>query len=354
MPDFTRWLLNASKAGRPLPPGEFVWSPAKHFLFRKCRRAWFFRHYLAQGGWNSLSADPAAHAFLLKYLDTADSWMSSTAEDSLSGALLDTARIRDESRKDELTEAFQVRVSARLLQAREDLSREAALDDPKRTSFLELHYDTGEYHSAQELLTVIRNRFRDFFRQWESSGLSEELAAVDTLDWRLPPEYRLFHYAGRQISLRPWIYAVQRRTVRAWTIHFAYSTPDQVAGFPQDDEEYGLPEKVFAAWCAARYPDFEVEVNKIYLTGEDMVRRKEIPAPVSEDLVVCSSCDMLEAVNHPDGLRSEKFPRLTDRNQCVNCRFRSLCDTEGVPPEEDEGSDPEGGAGTGQLGENLP
>ena len=85
MPDFFRWLLHGAKSGKPRPPDEFIWSPAKHFLFRKCQRAWFFRHYLAQGGWNTLSAYPSMHAYLLKYLDSADSWMSSTAEDSLSG-----------------------------------------------------------------------------------------------------------------------------------------------------------------------------------------------------------------------------------------------------------------------------
>ena len=336
MPDFFRWLLHASKSGKPRPPDEFIWSPAKHFLFRKCRRAWFFRHYLAQGGWNTLAADPAMHAYLLKYLDTADSWMSSVAEDSLSGALLDIARFSGEGRAQALTEAFQIRVSTHLIHARDDLKENAYLDDPKFTSFQELYYNTGEYGSAQEMLQVIQNRFRDFFLQWEEIHLPQELAAVDPLDWRLPPEYRLFNYAGQQISLRPWIYAVSRRTGSAWTVRFVFSSPEDYAAFQADDEEYGLPERVFAVWCQYKYPDFELEVHKIYVTPKGLICHTEVPAPASKDLIVCSAGDMLAVVNQPDGLRSDNFPRLEDPAYCASCRFRELCESEPVPPVPEE------------------
>ena len=336
MPDFHRWLLHAAKTGQALPPDEFIWSPAKHFLFRKCQRAWFFRHYLAQGGWNTLSSDPAMHAYLLKYLDTADSWMSSAAEESLSGALLDIARFSGEGRVRGLTEAFQTRVSGHLLRARDDLKENTYLDDPKFTSFRELYYDTGEYSSASEMLSIIQERFRDFFRQWDLLHLSEELAAVDPLDWRLPPEYRLFSHAGQKISLRPWIYAVRHRTVTAWTLRFDFSASENENGFQADDEEYGLPERVLAAWCERRYPDFELEIRKCRMTPEGLVMRTEIPVPVSEDLVMRSSGEMLEIINRPDGLKSEIFPRLNDPASCSNCRFRELCESEPVPVQENE------------------
>ncbi len=340
MPDFFRWLQHAAKTGKPRPPDEFIWSPAKHFLFRRCRRAWFFRHYLAQGGWNSLAADPAMHAYLLKYLDTADSWMSSTAEDSLSGALLDIAQFLGEGRAQALTEAFQIRVSGHLIHAREDLKENAYLDDPKFTSFQELYYHTGEYGSAREMLQVIQNRFQDFFLQWDELHLSRELAAVDPLDWRLPPEYRLFTFAGQQISLRPWIYAVCGRTVSAWTLRFDFSSPEDHDTFPADDEEYGLPERVFAVWCQRKYPDFELEVHKIYVTPKGLICHTEIPAPANEDLIVCSAGDMLAVVNQPDGLKSENFPRLKDSPACASCRFREICDSEPVPEEETEPDGP--------------
>ena len=319
-----------------MPPGEFLWSPAKHFLFRRCPRAWFFRHYLAQGGWSELSSDPAMHAYLLKYLQTVDSWMSSAAEDSLAGALLDILPLSGEGRAAALTEAFQLRVSAHIIQAREDLEHEEYFTDPKRTSFLELFYATGEYRSVSELLSVVRNRFTDFFRSWEDSGIAEELAEADPLSWRLPPEYRIFPFAGQQISLRPWIYAVHRRTVTAWTVRFAFSAVEESRTYPTSEEECGLPERVFAAWCAEKYPEFEVRVRKIFLTPDGWIDRTELPVPVSEDFVVLSANEMLRLVNQPGGLQAEKIPRLENPENCRLCRFRNLCETQPAPPREED------------------
>ena len=335
MPDFQRWLLNAARSGRALPPDEFLWSPAKHFLFRKCRRAWFFRHYLAQGGWNEFSADPAMHAYLLKYLSTADAWTASAAEEALSGALLDIAALAGEDRSAELTRAFQLRVSSQLIRARDDLAGEEYLTDPKLTSFTELYYDNGEYGSVSDLLSVIQNRFADFFRLWEDSELPDELASVDPLDWRLPPEYRTFPYAGRQISLRPWIYCVRRKAVTAWTVRFAFHSGETL-DYRTAEEEYGLPERVFAAWCAKKYPDFEVRVRKILFTPEGLFSRLILPTPVSEDFVILSAEAMLKEVNRPDGLRSENFPRLENPEDCGECRFRAVCAIEPAPAEKTE------------------
>ncbi|MBQ9337306.1 MAG: hypothetical protein IJS14_08430 [Lentisphaeria bacterium] len=334
MPDFLRWLLNADKPGKPLPPGEFVWSPSKHFLFRQCRRAWFFRHYLAQGGWNELSADPAMHAYLLKYLATADSWMSSAAEDSLVRALMEIMPFSGEGRAGALTEAFQVQVSARLIRARDDLAHDEYLSDPKRTSFAELHYGTGEYRSAHEMLSVMQNRFRDFFALWEGSGLPEELAETDPLDWRLPPEHRLFPFAGTRISLRPWIYAVRRHCVTAWTLRFLFSGQEEAPDPRDGEEEYGLPERVFALWCARKYPEFKVRVRKIFATPDGLINRTVIPIPVSEEFVVQSVHPMLKAVNQPGGMRSDLFPKLEDPADCRFCRFRGLCETEPAPSDD--------------------
>lgn len=332
MPDFLRWLLNAAKTGKPLPPGEFIWSPGKHFLFRQCQRAWFFRHYLAQGGWNDLSSDPSMHAYLLKYLSTVDSWMSTVLEESLADALLDIMPPSDGERTARLTEAFQIRISSHLIHAREDLAREEYLNDPKRTSFLELYYDTGEYRSASELLSVVQNRFADFFRCWGDSGEPSELASMDPLSWRLPPEYRTFPYAGQQISLRPWIYAVRRRMIKAWTFQFNFSGESGAGS--GENRQSDLPSQVLAAWCARKYPEFELRVRKIQITPEGWISRTDRPEPIDEDLIVRSAYEMLETVNHPGGLTAELFPRLQTAPVCARCRFRQLCETQPVPPEE--------------------
>lgn len=345
MPDFLRWELNAAKAGKPLPPGEFVWSPAMHFLFRQCPRAWFFRHYLAQGGWNELASDPAMHAYLLKYLVTVDSWMSRAAEDSLTRALQEMMPYSGEGRAEGLSEAFKVHVTSQLIAVREDLETENYTADPKRTAFQELYYATGEFGSVPELLSALRSRFQDFFSVWDDSELPRELASMEPLSWRLPPEYRIFPYAGVGVSLRPWIFSVHRRRVCAWSLRFAFAGPELMNYPDTGSEEYGLPERVFAAWCARKYPDFEVKIRKIFFTPDGLVNRTAVPVPVSEDFVAQSAWPMLREVNRPGGLKADDFARLKDRAVCSSCRFRELC---GLMPAA-EGNDVEN-----QRKEGLP
>ena len=46
--------------------------------------------------------------------------------------------------------------------------------------------------------------------------------------------------------------------------------------------------------------------------------------------------EMIRTANLPGGLKSELFPRLEDRSKCSGCRFRDLCDSEPVPPDDEK------------------
>ena len=261
--------------------------------------------------------------------------MSAAAEESLTGALQDISQTTGGIRAAELTDAFQIRISSHLIQARDELVNRDYQNDPKRTSFYELHCETGEYRSISELLLTIRNRFQKFFHFWEDSELAAEIVSLDPLAWRLPPEHRIFPYAGLNISLRPWIYAVHQRFVTAWVFRFCFSD-HEYAALPANGEEYGLPEQVFAAWCQQKYPEFEVRIRKIIMTPEGMINRTEKPLPLNEDFVIQSAFRMLDAAISPDGIAAEKFPKLKNPEECRGCRFKELCETQPAPEEEAE------------------
>ena len=53
MRDFEQEVTNAAGPLPPIRTEEFSWSLARHYLFRFCRRAYFIRYYLAQGGWDA-------------------------------------------------------------------------------------------------------------------------------------------------------------------------------------------------------------------------------------------------------------------------------------------------------------
>lgn len=276
-----------------------------------------------------LSGDAALHAYLLKYLSTLDGWLGEVLEESAVRALLAIAAVPPDARAEALTEELQTEVSARLLRASDELASEAYLDDPKLTSFAELHYQTGEFVSGAALMNAAKERFTLFFRLWEDSELPDELASVDPLCWRLPPEHRSFRMRGINISLRPWLYAVQHHGVQAWTFHF-FSASSGEMDLRTDEEEYGLTERVFAAWCAEKYPGFSVRVKNISCTEEGLIRHCIIPVPVSSGFV-CESADaMHRLLRLPGGITPEHFERTEYPENCLHCSFRGLC--ENYPP----------------------
>lgn len=333
MPDFRRWVLQASEEFSAQKPGDFIWSPAGHFLFRRCRRAWFCKHILAQGGWDIYSHEFALHAYLLKYLDTADSWTSRIVEGSLAEALLKIANER-EDRTALLLEEWQISVSQHWIRARDELIREDYLSDPKKTSFLELHYAEDGFPSPLSLMNKIREHLSLFFRLVESSEIPAELATFDSLAWRIPPQLNTFTQYGLKIALRPWLYAIRKKTLQAWTFSFDMGNASSATEFPDpDDEENGLSERILALWCALRYPVYQPVVHKVHLTSDGLIRRKIAPIPVSEEFLRESSVPMLRLLNDRNGLRMSSFPTAPDPAQCLACRFRSLC--ENLPEEED-------------------
>ena len=83
MRDFDREVMNASGPLPPIQTEEFSWSLARHFLFRICRRGYFIRYYLAQGGWDAYSHTLAREAYFSKYLMPFDTWLSRTLRDSI-------------------------------------------------------------------------------------------------------------------------------------------------------------------------------------------------------------------------------------------------------------------------------
>lgn len=340
MPDFRRWLLDASQPENPLPPGGFVWSPAKHFLFKKCPRAWFLRHYLAQGGWDVLSGESALHAYLLKYLAEPDAWMSATLERALSEALLEIAPvpIAGVDRAAALTEELQIRVSRQLRRARGELTREEYFSDPKLASFAALHYRTGEFASVDELISVLHARFAAFFRRWTDSDLPGELSAFEQLSWRLPPEHREFAWGFWRISLRPWLYAVRRSHVEAWRFTFTFGSGAAGAtDWGDEAEECNLSERVLAAWAAGKYPGFPLRVTSVICTRDDLLSRRLFPVPVSAGFITESAEPMLRMANRPGGLKPECFARAKQPEACLSCCFRAVCAVLPFPPEEPDG-----------------
>lgn len=325
MPDFDRFVLEATSWRKDVSAGTFSWSAARHLLFKSCKRAYFLRHYLAQGGWNAYSSELAKQAFLEKYLSSFDEWLGFVVQDSLSRALQETIPYYDLSERGAaLMEAFQVQVSRHLLLAEPVLRFEEYLLDPKKLSFAELHYRTGEFASHDELLETARKTLGGFFSQLEASGLLERLLEIDPLGWRLPPGFIEFPFADTRIHLHPWLLALHKGKVIGVSFHFHRD----LAGLPK--REYGAPEndlqeKVFALYVSERYAGHIPEVWNGVRIGDHFEWNSFQPSVVTEDLIMDSTHEMLEKITASPTVALSDFPKTEETASCEICRFRGVC-----------------------------
>lgn len=333
MRDFTSDVLRADRPGRVLPvTGEFCWSASSHRLFLYCPRAWYYTHYLAQGGWEIHSREESCHAYLLKYLDTAAGFLQKTLQESLGKALLSTLPIQEASlRADVLTESFQTEVTARYFRALEDVEQARYLRDPKYTSFAELHYKYDPDLTVRGFFHSLLENFKCFFREFDRLSLAEILAEADPLQWHnRPEEFLSFCYASGKVVLGPVLYRFTGKEFHVWKIT-AGKIPElenlSLTGEdPEEEPSSFLSGRTVSAFCRVRYGE-EVPciIHFLHWTGEKLLYRKILVKPLPEDFVKESSARILEYLHLPGGVRKENFPCSEDPERCTACRFRALC-----------------------------
>jgi len=68
----------------PIRVTDFSWSILRYDLFRTCKRAYFLRYYLAQGGWDKYAHELVREAYFEKYMTTVNEWIRQTFQNSIS------------------------------------------------------------------------------------------------------------------------------------------------------------------------------------------------------------------------------------------------------------------------------
>ena len=331
MRDFHSDILRADRSGRDLPGGEFFWSCSTHLLFRRCPLAWFYTHYLAQGGWEIASREESCHAYLLKYLETEQSFLKRILEESLSSALLSILHLQEPLlRAQVLEESFQREVTERYFRALEDVENARYLRDPKYTSFMELHYKTDPDLNVKTFFRSLLEKLKLFFREFERLSLAGELASPDPLQWHnRNREYITFYYGSGKVVLRPFLYYFTGREFLAWK--FSVRKKGEMETLLLDpsgsgDPEQFLTEKLLSAFCRSRYGEgVQCIVHQLCLTERELLYRRLLPEPLPEDFVRESSEKILQILHFSGGVKQENFPENKDPGYCEQCRFRALC-----------------------------
>ena len=160
MRNFTNDLLSASRPDIKMPfkASEFSWSILRYKLFNRCRRAYFIRYYLAQGGWDEYAHPLARSAYYEKYMLTLDQWMSQAFQKSVISAIRKAIIQQQEKQRRKDFAIHMLRgLSKSVSMLQSSLKNEEYLDDPKKPSVQEYVLEPKVYPDLNDLIAKTVN-----------------------------------------------------------------------------------------------------------------------------------------------------------------------------------------------------
>ncbi len=322
MRDFQRDVVTAALAGKPLPSSVFSWSTGRHNLFSFCRRAYFLRYYLAQGGWNEFAHPLAKTAYLEKHLPTFSGWQSNTFGASVTAALAEASRMdRIHLRIRSFQNLLLKNMQKSITDLQESLLRKSYLQDPKLPGFLEYYHEEPGF-LEKDTDVFIERLLRAFATGYAVLLDSDfmEIVGGNT-------------YTGYRFYAKPFI-EIPRKSFSVWLKAGAVYTRKGSLNMLRFTNAEETKELAFARsvdadlwnqYVWSKNPFAEAELNTFFFS-EKSAEFLKAPSPISsEEWIHDSVQTMLSHVDSDGMVRAESFPKTEDTDRCRTCSFRHSC-----------------------------
>lgn len=326
MRDFEYDVIRAAIAGHPLPVTDFSWSAGRDKLFRFCKRAYFIRYHLAQGGWNRYAHTLVRYAYFEKHLPDRDLFLSSRFERAVAEAVRDVRHLHlaPEKIREEFARSLMRHLEAAMRRLRNGLENQQYFTDPKLPGLLEAyHYEEG-YRDPGGIIRSLAPQFGAAYMELLKSGFTRLPEKLLPGDWRLDEEFLRFPWHD---TFPVWLHGGIRTMQPGTAVMYHFNA----------DSETELPDLLIQAALWRHYAGTVFHGRKaafyvFQMTGGNMGLSPDLLAdPATEqvplaDLIDAGSAGML-ALTRPDGcVAMADFPpepMLPD--SCSKCRFRRTC-----------------------------
>lgn len=322
MRDFEREVINASEALPPIRTEEFSWSLARHFLFRTCRRAYFIRYYLAQGGWDAYSHTLAREAYFSKYLTPFDTWLSHTLRDSIREAFAKmNAGTPGHKRR-----GFGFYLLRQIGKATADLQislkNREYLFDAKRPAILEYHLGIGDFADVDKLTAMAVSILGDAYAMLSRSDIIADVSGLSFVDLRTDDVFISFESKGFPVWLVPGLIYFREGVASAINAEVRLTGGENSTDF---FARIGRQNSLFALYCRERHPGYPVNITTFTFSPEHSSVVYNLFEPDVESMIDESSAEMLALIDKDGLAHPEDFPPCEDRAACVRCRYQSAC-----------------------------
>ena len=322
MRNFDREVINASGPLPPIRTEEFSWSLARHYLFRSCRRAYFIRYYLAQGGWDAYSHTLAREAYFSKYLMPFDTWLSHTLRDSIRESFAKmSAGVPGHKRR-----GFGFYLLRQIGKATADLQislkNREYLFDAKRPAILEYHLGIGDFADVDKITAMAVSILGDAYAMLSQSDIIADVSKLSFVDLRTDEVFLSIDRKGFPVWIVPGLIYFREGVASAISAEVRITGGESNADF---FKRIGRQDSLFALYCRERYPGFPVSITTFTFSQELSSVVYNLFEPDIEPLIDESSAEMLALIDKDGLAHPEDFPPCDDRGACARCRYQSAC-----------------------------
>lgn len=322
MRDFEQEVSNAAGPLPPIQTEEFSWSLARHYLFRFCRRAYFIRYYLAQGGWDAYSHTLAREAYFSKYLMPFDTWLSRTLRDSIREAFAKMSAGSPGHKRRGFGFYLLRQIGKATADLQMSLKNREYLYDAKRPAILEHHLGIGDFADVDKLTDMAVSILGDAYAMLSRSDIIADLANISFVDLRTDDVFISIDYKGFPVWLVPGLIYFHKGAASAIDAEVRLTGGENTTDF---FARIGRLNSLFALYCARRYPGFPVNITTFTFSKELSSVVYNLFEPDIESLIDKSSAEMLALVDKDGLAHPEDFPPCENRDACRTCRYQSAC-----------------------------
>jgi len=322
MRDFEREVMNASGPLPPIQTEEFSWSLARHYLFRFCRRGYFIRYYLAQGGWDAYSHTLAREAYFSKYLIPFDTWLSRTLRDSIRESFAKMSAVVPGHKRRGFGFYLLRQIGKATADLQISLKNREYLYDAKRPAILEYHLGIGDFADVDKLTSMAVSILGDAYAALSQSDLIADVSGLSFLDLRTDDVFLSFGGKGFPVWLAPGL--IYFREGAASTINAEVRLTER-----EDSSDFfariGRQNSMFALYCRERYPGYPVNTTTFTFSQGLSSVVYNLFEPDVESLIEQSSAEMLDLIDKDGLVHPEDFPPCENTDHCRRCRYQSAC-----------------------------
>lgn len=324
MRDFQSDIIHAAMAGEAVPASDFSWSPLRHWLFHFCRRAYFIRYYLAQGGWNIHSHPLARTAYLEKYLPSVTEWMG-TAFEKAAGDAVRKAVLRNgaDARRMDFSRAL-VRGLERAVSAlRQGLECRDYLTDPKLPGLREAYREESGFldRELDRRMAEIVAVFGSACAVLLQSGFMELIERLDFMDFRLDERFLQIPRRDFPVWLHAGILCFDAGAVTMFRFRHE-PAPGDIAPLP---DSLRMENALFGEYAALRWKGLSAACSTFLFAPESAGLRMSPPEMPTDDIIEVSSRAMLSLIDGAGRVSDADFPETEDREKCGRCPFLRSC-----------------------------